>query len=74
MGNGWSVVPHIGHQRVAKNSAFSYTDYSVTANKDLGNGLVLSAGLVGTDSKVYLSPKGKNLGKSAVVLGAKFSF
>jgi uncharacterized protein (TIGR02001 family) len=74
LGGGWTVVPHLGYQSVSKNSAASYTDYSVTANKDMGNGLTLSAGLVGTDTKVYVSPAGKNLGKNAVVLGAKFSF
>ncbi len=75
LGSGWSIVPHLGHQRVAKNSPASYTDYSLTVNKDLGNGLVLSGALVGTDAKGYLSPvNGKDLGKDGFVLTAKYNF
>jgi uncharacterized protein (TIGR02001 family) len=75
LGSGWSVVPHLGYQRVSKNSAASYADYSVTVNKDLGNGISLSAAIVGTDAKGYVSPvNGKDLGKTGVVLGAKYSF
>ena len=75
MGSGWSVVPHVGYQKVKNNSAATYTDYSVTLNKDFGNGLSASAALVDTDSNgVYLAPNGKNLGRAWVVLGAKYSF
>jgi uncharacterized protein (TIGR02001 family) len=76
LGNSWSVTPHIGHQWVKHNSAFAYTDYSVTLGKDFGNGLSASAALVGTDasSGAYVSPAGKNLGKSGLVLGVKYSF
>jgi uncharacterized protein (TIGR02001 family) len=74
LGNGWSVVPHIGHQKVKNNGAFSYTDYSVTVAKDLGNGLVASLAVVDTDNNNYLAPNGKNLGKAGAVLGLKYSF
>jgi uncharacterized protein (TIGR02001 family) len=74
LGNGWSVVPHIGHQKVKNNSAFSYTDYSVTVAKDLGNGIVASLAVVDTDNNNYLAPNGKNLGKAGAVLGLKYSF
>jgi uncharacterized protein (TIGR02001 family) len=76
LGNSWSVTPHIGHQWVKHNSAFAYTDYSVTLGKDFGNGLSASAALVGTDasSGAYVSPAGKNLGKSGLVLGVKYGF
>jgi uncharacterized protein (TIGR02001 family) len=76
LGNSWSVTPHIGHQWVKHNSGFSYTDYSVTLGKDFGNGLSASAALVGTDasSGAYVSPAGKNLGKSGLVLGVKYGF
>jgi uncharacterized protein (TIGR02001 family) len=76
MGNGWSVTPHIGHQAVKRNSAYSYTDYSITVGKDFGAGLSASAALVGTDagSGQYVSPSGKNLGKSGLVLGVKYAF
>jgi uncharacterized protein (TIGR02001 family) len=74
LGNGWSVVPHIGHQKVKNNGTFSYTDYSVTVAKDLGNGLVASLAVVDTDNNNYLAPNGKNLGKAGAVLGLKYSF
>jgi uncharacterized protein (TIGR02001 family) len=58
LGNGWSVSPHIGSQRVAgtpapgfPNSNFSYTDYSVAVSKDFGNGFVGTASVVGTNAK-----------------------
>jgi uncharacterized protein (TIGR02001 family) len=74
LGNGWSVIPHIGHQKVKNNGAFSYTDYSVTVAKDLGSGLVASLAVVDTDNNNYLAPNGKNLGKAGAVLGLKYSF
>jgi uncharacterized protein (TIGR02001 family) len=74
LGNGWSVVPHIGHQKVKNNGNFSYTDYSVTVAKDLGNGLVASLAVLDTDNNNYLAPNGKNLGKAGAVLGLKYSF
>ena len=49
LGDGWSLAPHVGRQRVAHNSLYSYTDYSLAVNKDI-DGLVLSATLVGTDA------------------------
>ena len=74
MGNGFSLVPHVGYQRVHNYKPFSYTDYSVTLNKDFGNGFSGSVALVGTDNDNYLAPNGKNLGRSGVVLGVKYSF
>ena len=75
LGSGWSLVPHVGYQKVKNNDPFSYTDYSVTVNKDFGNGLAASAAVVDTDSNdVYLAPNGKNLGRAGVVLGVKYAF
>jgi uncharacterized protein (TIGR02001 family) len=76
LGGGWSVVPHVGYQKVKNSDAFSYTDYSVTLGKDLGNGLSASAAVVGTDAdeSLYVTPSGKFTGKNAVVLGLKYSF
>jgi uncharacterized protein (TIGR02001 family) len=83
LGNGYSVVPHIGNQTVKNNTIYSYTDYSLTGNKDLGNGLVVSAAYVSTNAKftpttatayAYPSPENRNLGKSAAVLSIKKSF
>ncbi len=81
LGSGFSVTPHIGHQRVAHNGSYSYTDYALTAAKDF-DGLVLSVALVGADTKsiagakAYASPidAGKDLGKFGVVLGLKKTF
>ena len=82
LGNGFSVTPHVGYQKVSGNSDFSYTDYSVTGAKDF-DGFVVSLAVVGTDTKsvpanpngyAYFSPDGKNLGKTTVVLGLKKTF
>jgi uncharacterized protein (TIGR02001 family) len=78
LGNGLSLVPHIGRQTVkgADNSDFSYTDYALTLGKDLGNGLSASAAVIGTNAKTgsYVSPSDKDLGKAGVVLGLKYTF
>ncbi len=76
LGNGFSVVPHIGYQKVAHNSAFSYTDYAVTLGKDFGNGISASAAVIGTDANkaLYVRPDGKFLGKTGLVAGVKYSF
>ena len=78
LGNGFSVVPHIGSQKI-KNFG-TYTDYSVTVNKDI-DGLVLSAALIGTNWKskfgsAYTLPGsgGKDLGKANLVVGVKKNF
>jgi uncharacterized protein (TIGR02001 family) len=79
LGNGWSVTPHLGAQRI-KNVG-TYMDYSLTGAKDLGDNLVVSAALVGTNWKShfgvpYTLPGSGNrdLGKTAVVLGIKKTF
>jgi uncharacterized protein (TIGR02001 family) len=84
LGNGFTLTPHIGYQYydgsvagVTNDSFGSYTDYSLALAKDMGNGLSLSATVVGTDTKdpFYASPaNNKNLGKTGLVLGAKYSF
>jgi uncharacterized protein (TIGR02001 family) len=74
LGNGFTVVPHIGYQKVKDNSPFSYYDYSVTLNKDFGNGLSGSLMLVDTDTSAYVGFGGKDLGKAGIVLGLKYTF
>jgi uncharacterized protein (TIGR02001 family) len=71
-----SITPHIGYQKVSGsgNDPFSYTDYSLTVGYEAMPGLTLSAAVIGTDNKLYVSPAGKNLGKSALVLGVKYAF
>jgi len=84
LGSGFTLTPHIGYQHfdganagVDNDSFASYVDYSLALAKDMGNGLSLSAAVVGTDTKdpFYQSgANGKNLGKTGLVLGAKYSF
>jgi uncharacterized protein (TIGR02001 family) len=73
---GLTVTPHIGHQSVNNNSAFSYTDWSLGLGKDFGNGFSASLAYVDTDTDVYRgpAPESKDLGKSTVVLGVKYTF
>jgi uncharacterized protein (TIGR02001 family) len=76
---GLSLTPHVGHQRVANNSYFSYTDWSLTLGKDFGHGVSASLAYVDTNARTspviaYASPGGKNLGRSALVAGLKYSF
>ena len=78
LGNGWSVAPHVGRQRVANNSIFSYTDYSLTVNKDI-DGLILSATLVGTNAEeaAYTTSAAagtKFLGKNGLLVSIKKNF
>jgi len=76
LGSGFSVVPHVGYQKIKNFDPASYTDYSVTLVKDFGNGLSASAAVVGTDADetVYFTPSGKFTGKTGVVVGVKYSF
>jgi uncharacterized protein (TIGR02001 family) len=78
LGNGYSVVPHIGNQSVKNNPGVSYTDYSLTLNKDF-DGLVLSGAFVAANTKnngayAYASPTNQNLGKGAIVVSLKKNF
>ena len=78
VGNGFTIVPHVGRQRIAGsgNGDFSYTDFSVAVTKDFGKGLTVTATVLGTDAKdgSYITPAGKNTGKNGVTLGVKYAF
>ena len=78
LGDGYSLVPHIGYQAVkgAGNGIYSYTDTALTLGKDLGNGLSATAALVATDADktLYVTPAGKFTGKTGVVVGLKYAF
>ena len=77
VGNGFSITPHLGRQTIPNQtgSAGDYTDYALTVNKDLGNGLSASLTLLGTDAKdFYRAPPVDNLGKSGLLVGLKYSF
>jgi uncharacterized protein (TIGR02001 family) len=64
---------HIGHQRVAHNSASSYTDYKVGVTKDFGICSVALAAVY-ADTKAYVSPSGKNLARTGPVLTVSKTF
>ena len=76
LGDGYSLVPHVGYQSVKNNSPYSYTDYALTLGKDLGNGLSATATAIGTnaDKALYVTPAGKFTGKNGLVLGLKYTF
>ena len=78
LGNGFTLVPHVGHQKIKNSPAISYTDYALTLNKDLGEGLSASVSAISTtgdkDAFIALSRTGYNAAKSAVVVGVKYSF
>jgi uncharacterized protein (TIGR02001 family) len=77
LGQGYSIVPHAGHQTV-KNNANSYTDIALTLNKDFGEGLVGSVSAISTNGQAAVftpaSTSGYNAAKSIVVVGVKYSF
>jgi len=64
---------HVGRQRVRNNSALSYTDYKIGLSKDFGLATVALA-YVNADTRAYLDPAGRNLGKSAAVLTVSKTF
>ncbi len=78
LGSGWSLAPHVGHQRIAGagNGKYSYTDYALTLAKDFGEGLVATVAALGTDAaaSAYATPSGKRQGRDGLALGLKYSF
>ncbi len=76
LGDGWTLTPHVGRQLVNNSPALHYTDYSLTAAKDLGKGLSASLMLVDTNAKVAGYNWGSKgyVGKSGAVVGLKYSF
>lgn len=79
LGNGYSLVPHAGRQVIeGTNHGYSYNDYALTLNKDLGNGLSASVAAIATSGKKELfqatSKSSYNTAKDALVVGVKYSF
>ena len=79
LGDGFSLVPHVGRQKVANHAANSYTDYALTLNKDLGNGLSaslsaikLNVGQSQIDSVFKVN--GYDTSKNTLVAGVKYTF
>lgn len=85
LGNGFSLIPHVGKQTVPNQAnatgtrlsdAADYTDYSLALSKDFGNGL--SASLTGyalnADESFYTGVDTKFIGKNGWAVGVKYSF
>jgi hypothetical protein len=84
MGSGFTLSPHIGRQKVIGTSSsyypggLSYSDYSLTLAKDMGNGISTTISAVSTSAKKnanFLSNKTSyNVAKDALVIGVKYTF
>lgn len=82
LGDGITLVPHVGRQTVKNIDNASYTDVALTLNKDLGNGLSASLSAISTnaDKSFYTIAPGNGSsvnyyqGKSALVAGLKYTF
>ena len=76
LGNGFTLVPHVGHQMVNNKTVLgTYTDYALTLSKDLGKGLTASVAVVGTDAdKEFYKLNDKFNGKNGVTVGLKYAF
>jgi uncharacterized protein (TIGR02001 family) len=78
MTNGFLLTPHIGRQLIPNQAPLNgnYTDFSLTLNKDFGNGFSASvAAMTNTAKKpFYLDAKGEPFADSTVVIGAKYTF
>jgi hypothetical protein len=79
LGNGFSFVPHAGRQTIKNaNSGYGYSDFALTVNKDLGDGLSASVAAIKTTANetLYkdLSSTKYNAAKNAVVVGVKYAF
>ncbi len=76
LGNGYSLVPHAGHQTV-RNNANSYTDIALTLNKDFGDGIVGSISAISTNglkANFASALTQYDTSKNTVVVGVKYSF
>jgi uncharacterized protein (TIGR02001 family) len=70
---GYTLNLHVGHQKVKNTSAASYTDWKVGVTKDYGIATVALA-YIDTNSKAYIGPFGKDLGKAGLVLTVSKTF
>ena len=80
IGSGFTLTPHIGRQTIPGQAGLGdYTDYALTLAKDFGKGFSATGALIGTTTKkgpgtFYRDANGKDLGKSTLVVGVKYSF
>ena len=66
---------HAGHQSIANNSAYSYSDWKVGLTQDFFD-VTFSLGVIGTnaDKLLYVTQSGKFSGKTSLVLTASKTF
>jgi uncharacterized protein (TIGR02001 family) len=77
LGNGFTLTPHVGVQKVKNNAPQNYTDFALTIAKDLGNGFSLSVAATGTNAKKIPYTNTTNtkfIANNTLVIGAKYSF
>jgi uncharacterized protein (TIGR02001 family) len=84
MGAGFTLSPHVGRQGVKGTTSsyypggLSYSDYSLTLAKDMGNGISATIAAVSTNAKNngnFLSNKTSyNAARDTVVIGVKYTF
>jgi uncharacterized protein (TIGR02001 family) len=76
LGNGFTLTPHVGHQRVKNISVANYTDYALTLAKDFGNGFSGTVALIGSNAKkaFYTDINGKFIGNNTAVVGVKYTY
>ena len=83
LGSSFSLTPHVGHQSIPHQGVGgnqgNYTDFSLSLGKDFGNGLSANLTAVATTTKkepgaYYRDAQGRDLGKSTVFAGLKYSF
>lgn len=84
LGSGLTLTPHIGRQAVKGTTSsyypggLSYSDYSLTLAKDMGNGITATISSVSTNAKKngnFLSNSTLyNVAKETVVVGVKYTF
>ena len=79
--NAVTITPHVGVQRIPNQpgNLGNYTDYALTLGKDFGSGISGTAALIGTNTKsgagtFYRDFNNRDLGKSTLVVGVKYSF
>jgi uncharacterized protein (TIGR02001 family) len=70
---GFVLVLHAGRQNVRHNDALTYNDYKLGVTRDLA-GFTVGLAYVKASTHAYLSPTGKNLGKSGAVLSVTKTF
>jgi uncharacterized protein (TIGR02001 family) len=73
--NGFTLNLHAGHQTVANNSSFSYSDWKLGVTKDFGV-VSLAVAAVGTNTSNYVGPgpSFQNLGKTSLVVSVSKVF